>query len=291
MTSPLIVDAPRGWCTTGHLPVEQNDLTASYFFDLRPRTLTVVDVAPLSATLVRVRFRSDDDLDGFAAAAPEDHVKLFFDTDAAGSPILPSMVDGRWSPRGLTYRDYTVRWFDTQARTIDIDFVRHDHGVAGRWAASAAPGDRLGALGPRGAFLVKDVFPWYVLAADETALPALARWLEGLRAGVPVTAYVEVDGPDSHLPLPTRADLRLVWLNRDGAAAGTRAALSDAVIRHDYPDRDGFVWVAGETTSIKAARRFVRDAGFDRDHWDVDGYWRRGVVNLDHHTDDDEEHE
>lgn len=280
----LVPDAPRGWCSTNPEPIEENELTAGYNFELRPRTLTVVARAKLSATLVRIRFAADDGFAGFPAVAPEDHLKLFFDISEDGSPMLPTMINGRWSPRGLTYRDYTVRWFDAEVGVLDVDFVLHDHGVAGRWAATAAPGDQIGALGPRGAFLIKDVYPWYVLAADETALPALARWLEGLREGVPVCAYIEVDGPQSHISLPTRADLTTVWCHRDGKPAGSTELLSEAIIAHQYPDREGFVWVAGEANSIRAARRFIKSVGFSRDHWDVDGYWRRGTANHDHHV-------
>lgn len=285
--APLVPTTPRGWCSTEQTPIEEDSLRARYWFGLQPRTFTVVATAQLSETLVRVRFSADDDFEGFATVGAEDHVKLFFDTDDAGAPVVPGLVDGRVEARGLTYRDYTIRWFDPASRLLDIDFVIHDHGVAGRWAASAAPGDRLASLGPRGSHRVKDVFPWYVFATDETALPALGRWLEGLRPAVPVTAYVEVAGPDSQIELPTSADLTLVWLHRGDAPES--ASLSDAIAAHDFPGREGFVWVAGEAVGIKPARRFLKDAGFDRAHWDVDGYWRRGTVNLDHHAPDDED--
>ena len=165
----------------------------------------------------------------------------------------------------------------------------HGHGVAGRWAASAAPGDSLGMLGPRGAFLVRDVCDWYVLAADETALPALSRWVEGLREGVPVTAYVEVQDERDEIELTTRADLRLRWLHRGPAAPGSTRLLADAVRAHEFDDGDGFVWVAGESTSIKELRRYLsRERGLPRDCWDVDGYWRRGAANHDHHDEPEE---
>ncbi len=187
----------------------------------------------------------------------------------------------------MTYRDYTVLWFDPEAAAVDIDFVLHDHGVAGRWASTAAVGQKIGALGPRGAFEIKDVFPWYVFAADETALPALARWVEVLRPEVPVTAYIEVAGPDSRIDLPTSATLETYWLYRDPSPAGTTQILDAAVRHHDFSDREGFVWVAGEAMSIKPLRRYIsQELGFDRNHWDVDGYWRRGEINHDHHADD-----
>lgn len=292
----LVPTKPRRFVPSDHAPDQETELTAHYYFDLVPRTLTVVEVADLSPTLRRVRFSADDGFADFPTASPEDHLKLFFDRTADGAPQLPQMQEGRWSPRGLTYRDYTVRWFDPEHRWLDVDFVLHEHGIAGRWAAQAQPGQQLGALGPRGAFLVKDVFPWYVMAVDETALPALARWLEMLRPQVPVTAYIQRGGPGSRMDLPTRASLQVHWLDGDDVGPGSSGGIAEAVRRHDFSDgaggvdRSGFVWVAGEAMDIKPLRRFLRDElGLHRDHWDVDGYWRRGQVNHDHHQDDDEE--
>lgn len=284
---PMVPLEPRPRVETGHLPEEENEKTAAYSFELRPRILTVESTQLLSPTMVRVRFTADDGLEGFPAIAPEDHVKLFFDREEDGRVRLPPLVEGRWSPRGMTYRDYTIRWFEPRSRTIDIDFVLHGHGTAGRWAETAAPGDTVGALGPRGAFLVKDVFPWYVMAADETALPALARWVEVLRPGVPVHAYIEVSAAASRLELPSHADLTVTWVERPAGVAPS-TGLAEAIMRHEYPDTDGFVWVAGESMGIKPARRWLRhELGLDRDHWDVDGYWRQGTSNHDHHHDDE----
>lgn len=284
----LTPTAPRPRVVTAHEPGKSDEKTARYRFDLKPRSLTVTDTARLSRTMRRIRFSSDDNFDGFPSISPEDHVKLFFDLDDDGDPVLPSMKDGRWSPRGLTYRDFTIRWLHPGLPAVDIDFVLHDHGVAGRWAATAEPGDRLGMLGPRGAHLVKDVFPWYVMAVDETALPALARWLEVLRPDVPVTAYVEVADSTSQFELPSRAALDVHWLHRGESEPGTTTLLADAIANHAYPDRDGFLWAAGEALSIKPIRRWAtQELGLQRDNWDVNGYWRRGTINHDHHAEDD----
>lgn len=271
-----------------YVPDVDRGKIAQYFFDLRARRITVVGTTRLSERMMRVRFGGDD-LGDLPTVAPEDHVKLFFDTEE-GAARLPELHDGRWSPAGHTYRDYTIRAFDPTGPHLDIDFVLHEHGVAGRWAATARPGDELGMLGPRGAFLVRDVCDWYVFACDETALPAMGRWIEGLREGVPVTAFVEVQDARDEIELPTRAALDLRWLHRGDAAPGTTTLLEDAVRAHDLPSGDGFVWVAGESLAIKPLRRHLsRERGLHRDSWDVDGYWRRGAANHDHHTEDDDE--
>lgn len=270
-----------------YLPDVERDKIAQYFFDLRARRIAVLETTRLSQRMMRVRFTGED-LHDFPTVAPEDHVKLFFDTDEAGQVRLPELTDGRWSPGDYTFRDYTVRAFDPETRCLDVDFVLHGHGVAGSWAARAKPGDELGMLGPRGAFLVRDVCDWYVFAADETALPALARWVEGLRGGLPVTAYVEVQDAGDEIAIDTAADLDLRWLHRGSAQPGTTDLLEQAVRGRALPEGDGFVWVAGESMSIKPLRRYLsRELGLDRDSWDVDGYWRRGAANHDHHGDDD----
>ncbi|WP_185176932.1 siderophore-interacting protein [Corynebacterium incognita] len=126
---------------------------------------------------------------------------------------------------------------------MDVDFVTHEHGVAGSWALRA----KVGCVGLRGSRHVRDVF-----AVDEAAL---GRWLEGLRAGVKATAYIVGESRD--YPLPTAALLDVHWLT-----------LAEALAAHAFPDTEGFVWVAGERDLIRPARRFLKELG---------------VVNMDHH--------
>src|SRR5262245_15826988 len=95
-------------------------------------TLTVQRTERLTPHLVRV-YLGGPGFDDFVPNGQTDaYVKLEFGTDA--EPTL---------------RTYTVRRIDTEAREIAIDFVVHgDEGVAGRWAAAAQPGEKLGVRGP-----------------------------------------------------------------------------------------------------------------------------------------------
>ena len=64
--------------------------------------------------------------------------------------------------------------------------------------------------------------------------------------------------------------------------------LADALadFEFEFPTGRGFVWVAGEATCLKPVRRMLRNhPALDSRCVDVDGYWRRGVVNHDHHGD------
>lgn len=252
---------------------------------LTARRLTVTAVEDLSACLRRVRLAGPD-LAGFVALGPTDHVKVFF-PDAAGQVRLPQVADGHWLDRddpAHTFRDYTVRTFDGSALVLDM--VPHEHGPAGRWAAQATPGQELGILGPRGSSLRPLDRPWYLLAVDETGLPAVWNWLDRLPGATPVHVLAEVDGPDDHVPL-AHPGLDVTWLHRAGTAPGTTSLISDAVadaLTRLAPAGEGLVFAAGELTAMRAVRDLARahaHAGAV-----VTSYWQRGVANFDHHSPD-----
>jgi NADPH-dependent ferric siderophore reductase len=256
--------------------------------DLTPRLLEVRRVHRLSPGMLRVTFGGEQ-LDGFRYAAPDDHVKVFFPEPGAELPVMPTLGEDGLEPPPPgaplpIYRDYTVRFLRPEQRELDIDFALHGHGPGASWAAQAAPGQRLGILGPRGSNLVPLTFDWYLLGADETALPALAAWLERLPGGAKVIARVEVANAAEEQPLHTWAGVDLRWLHRERGES-----LREAVLGLSLPPGDGYVWIAGEAGGLKPIRRHVRAQGQSREWTEIDGYWRRGVVNLDHHEGDSSE--
>lgn len=260
-------------------PVREIELV---WHDLVPRLLTVARAERITPGMVRITLTGDD-LDTFAHAAPDDHVKVFFPEPGAELPVMPTVGPegferpGPGEPQPI-FRDYTVRYLRREQQEIDIDFALHGHGPAASWAASARPGQRLGVLGPRGSYLNPLDFDWYLVAGDETALPALGSWLEQLPVGVPVYAFAEVADADEEQDLARSADTVLTWLRRDAGQS-----LGMALTGFHPPAGTGYIWVAGEATALKPIRRQLRALGLPREHVEVDGYWKRGVVNLDHH--------
>ncbi|GAB3158314.1 siderophore-interacting protein [Micromonospora sonneratiae] len=259
--------------------------------DLTPRLLEVSRVTRITPRMARVTLTGEA-LDGLAHAAPDDHVKVFFPQSGERLPVMPTLGPNGIQPTPAgqplpTFRDYTIRYVRPEQREVDIDFALHGHGPGGTWAAQASPGDVVGMLGPRGSHLNPLNFDWYLLAGDETALPAIGAWLEQLPAGVPAYVFVEVADKDEEQPLQTAADARVVWLHRDDAEG--RNLLEEAIREIQLPGGDGYVWVAGEAGNLKPIRRYLRGLGLPREWVEVDGYWKRGVVNLDHHAADDDE--
>ena len=154
----------------------------------------------------------------------------------------------------------------------------HGDGPAATWAAEAAPGKFLGVGGPRGSFIVPNGFDWYLLAGDETALPAIGRRLEELPEGARALVVIEVADAGEEQRFATRTRLDARWLHRDGAEPGA-ALLTEAVAGLTLPPGEGYAWIAAEAAAAKALRRhLVEERGLRRDRVRASAYWRRGAV-------------
>jgi len=175
-------------------------------------------------------------------------------------------------------RTYTVRAVDLVARTLTIDFVVHgDEGVAGPWAAGSRRGDVLHLTGPGGAYSPGDDADWHLLIGDEAALPAISSALEAIPAGVPVRAFIEVDGPDEEQKIDSAGDVEITWLHRDGAPAGSTDLLPDAVKALDWPAGRAQVFMHGEAGLLRSLRSFLlTERGVERSMASISGYWRVG---------------
>lgn len=247
--------------------------------ELRRRTLTVQRAERITPHCIRVTLAGDE-LAGFHSPGFDDHVKLFLPDAATGAIQWPRLLpDGTPDPAAPRppMRDYTPRQHDAQAGTLAIDFALHDAGPATAWALQAAPGQRLGVAGPRGSLLVPLAFDGYLLAGDETALPAIARRLAELPQGTPALALIEVDGPADEQPLPTAAAARIHWVHRASTAPGEAAPLLAALRALDLPPGDVHAWVACESAVAKALRAHLVDERGVNPKWiKASGYWRRG---------------
>ncbi|MDO9378588.1 MAG: siderophore-interacting protein [Nocardioidaceae bacterium] len=173
-------------------------------------------------------------------------------------------------------RTYTVRDVDAAARELTIDFVVHgDAGVAGPWAATAAPGDALWFVGPGGAYRPSPDVDWHLLVGDDAALPAIAAALEEIPADVPVRAVLEVEGPDDTIELVSDGDLDVTWLFRGDAPPV--ALLDQAVREMPWPDGRVQAFVHGESRVMRTVRPFLlTEREVERDLLSVSAYWRSG---------------
>ena len=225
------------------------------------------DLAVVHAEAISPHFRSvtlgGDALEGFISASFDDHCKLILDTGGAS----------------LVMRDYTPRRFDPAARELTLEFALHGDGPAAGWAAQAVPGQRVTIGGPRGSFIIPLDYDWHLLVGDETALPAIARRLEELPAGVRAIVLVQLHDAADRRSLRSDCEASVQWLGRD-------ESLVDAVRGLQLPSGEGYAWCAGEASVAAALRRvLVDEKGHSRHAIRAAAYWKRGAIahheNLD----------
>lgn len=269
------------------------------------RAVQVADVEPLGTAVRRVVLTGPDLVgvtmpDGFRLAPMQssgfdDRLLVILPGPDGSPPVLPVQGRGRIEHRpdrqvGLR-RSYTVRRWDPETTRLTLDFVLHGHGPAAAWAASCKPGDRLHVLGPGNSHGAPDGVDWLLIAGDETALPAIARWLEEMAQDTIADVFIEVDGPAQAIEIVHPTGASVTWLYRLGRPAADSTLLEEAV--RSLPSRagTGFAWVAAEAGVVRPIRHHLRnERRLPRDHVEVAGYWRRDASEDDESDHEHEEH-
>ena len=256
----------------------------------RGRVVSVTRVAPV---MLRVRLEGADFAD-FVSEGPSDHARVYFPDPDTGEYNHPEPAgpgeDGIVRPEGPAYaRDLTplhiVRDGDDVALELDV-FLHPSPGPASRWAGQAKSGDELVVVGPRGSRAAPQGASRLLVFADETALPAAARFAREVPASTAVDV-VAVTGDDGAwvaeyvADAAGRSDIRVHHV--DGPAEGD--ALVEALAGVDPIDEGTFVFAAGEASALLPLRRHLRGTlNLPHEQVAISGYWRRGVVAFDHHT-------
>ena len=247
------------------------------------RRLRVSAVSRVVPNIVRVTL-SGPELAGFASAGPTDHLKVFFPDPDTGILTVPEVgPDGmRRGAEGVVIsRDYTPR--AVRPHELDLDIVVHGvDGPASAWAELADVGDELGIAGPRGSRLAPEGVERLLVVADETALPATGRWLE-LLPEVPVTALFHIvdEGVESYFDPAAAERMDAEWITH----ADGPAQLEESLRSLGRIDEGTFVFLAGEADVLVPLRRYLRhELLLPAEQVSASGYWRRGIVNLDHHA-------
>lgn len=220
--------------------------------ELVKRELTVIAAERVAPDMVRVTLGGDD-LAGFASDGPADHIKMFFPAED-----------------GPAMRDFTP--LHREDGLLDVDFYTHvNPGPAAAWALQAKPGDTVRIGGPRGSRGLPAGASAYLLIADETALPSASRWIA--QAEVPVTLIAAVHGDGAWVAS---------YVGLDEVTVVDPSAIVGALPEIDATT---FVWASGEAGSLIPVRRHLRrELNLPKEQVAVDGYWRQGAENFDHHA-------
>lgn len=263
-----------------------NTVRPMQVFPITTRELQVLDVQDVTPGMRRVTLggpglHAHDAPNGlpvreFRSAGFDDEFKLVLKHPDAERPLVPAQGEGRliWALQDphLVMRTYTVRTWDAAAGRLDVDLVRHPGGAAAQWAEQVAVGDVVNIAGPKMSGGQPQDTDWILAAGDETALPAIGRWLEEWPAGMPGQVFVLLDDPAHRQDLAVPDGVEVTWVDARTGPDALLDALRDAA----WWDGRPFAWVAGEAGLLRGIRRWLRDErAVPKDHLDITGYWIR----------------
>ncbi|MFJ7623124.1 siderophore-interacting protein [Rhodococcus erythropolis] len=268
---------PRNTRPTTAYPVTLRELEVCRVADVTPGMRRVT----LTGTQLETFTNADGHVEpAFTSTGFDDDIRLLFAYPGETDPVLPVMVDGSVTfaaGRRPLAPAYTVRRYDPRTRELEVDFVVHGSGVATAWARGAGPGDRMHIAGPSVSQGLPEDCEHLLVVGDETALPAIARLLEGLPADARGQVFVEIADSAHIQSVRELPGVSVTWLPREGAEPGTTSLLLDAVTAAEWCDERVFAWLAGEQATVRSLRRYlIRDRGIAKTDIDFTGYWKRG---------------
>jgi NADPH-dependent ferric siderophore reductase len=199
----------------------------------------------LSAHLVRLTLAVDPAFE--STGVPDEWVGL----------VVPGQFQSRY---------YTVRSYADG--TLVLDVVLHEVGLVTEWVVrDDCVGSTITITEPKGSFAMPPDAAWLLLVGDLTATPALARIAE--LVAVPTRIWAEVpDDLSAYLP----AGPDVTWLAAPEDGSSRLAAVVESL---DWPEGDGYFWMAGESAQMRAIRKFLmRERRLPSTAYDVMGYWR-----------------
>jgi NADPH-dependent ferric siderophore reductase len=232
----------------------------------RFRVVEVKRVAMVNPCLARVTL-SGAELAGFTIDEPAASVRLLLPSPPSRELVVPAWNGNEFllpDGRRPVIRTFTPL-FSADATHLDLEIVLHDEGVAAQWAAGAAAGDPAAVSGPGRGYVIDADADVYVIAGDESAIPAITQLLESLPPTSDVSVFVEARD-DARRAVPEHPRAVVQWCD------SLIDTLRDAELTGDTR-----VWAAGEAAAMQRIRRHLfEERGIARRQATIRGYWKQG---------------
>jgi NADPH-dependent ferric siderophore reductase len=213
-------------------------------------------------SFVRVRLAEAEpgQLAGFVAPGGGDHVRV-------------EVVEGADRTETIVAHSVEEGW-------IDLDILVHEGGgaavgVIGPWAAGAPLGSPAVMHGPKGSVVLTGAPGEVVLAGDDSALPAVRRYLGMLGPSITGHLLLETVFDPAALGIVPPPGLRVSILRADPSAPSAALAEALGALPPPTDPLERFVFACGEQSLVAPARATLSSWGIDVERAVVKGYWRR----------------
>ncbi len=234
-------------------------------------------VEPVTPRLRRVTLRGAA-LAGFTADEPAASVRLLLPAPGTSELVIPTWRGNEFLLPDDTkpvIRTFTPRAFDPERLELDLDVVIHGHGIASEWAATVRPGAPGAISGPGRGYTADHTATSFVIAGDESAIPAIMQVIPALPAHAHASIFIEIAHPDARMTITTRSTAVATWL--DLPADASPGEMLVRALRSAPPAVQSRVWAAGEASAMQRIRRFCFDeVGIPRSNCTIRGYWKHG---------------
>ena len=239
-----------------------------------PKQVTVIATETITPNMQRITLQSPE-LSEFPANCEGGYIKLLF--TPRGETEIKALAEGERP----VMRTYTIRRFNPQDGTIEVDFVRHithdlQCGFAARWALKVAVGETIFIAGPGTIQDMTTEADWFFMVADMTALPALSAKVRHLPEESKGYAVIKVLSEQDIQSISVPSNLQVKWIYADDS-------LEQAVRELPWLDGTASVWCACEFDSMRALRQYFRnEKEVDRENIYISSYWKQGVSEDGH---------
>lgn len=241
------------------------------------RRVHVVRVERLTSRMTGITV-SGPDLTGFAVEQPAASVRLLIPAPGSVELVVPEWKGNEFLlPDGSrpAIRTLTPRRVSTQPLELDLDVVIAHRGILADWARNASAGNPAAVSGPGRGYEIDREAREFVLAGDETAIPAIGQLLEQLPDHTQVTVLVEAGNRTAEMELPPHPGATVEWI-RARAGEPPAMTLAERFESLDIP-AGARLWAAGEAAAMQRIRRHVFGVlGLARSRATVRGYWKWG---------------
>lgn len=240
-------------------------------------------------------------LDGYRAPGAGDHGRVYVGREGDGWAVP---VDGFGVPTG-EFRIETVVDYSMGEGWIDLDLLVHRNaegaavGLIGPWAEAAPIGSAVVVADPKGSVLMRGAPEAWVLAGDDSAVPAVRRYLAalgpagaagsastggevrpaaGARSGL-VLLETRYAVNELELDIPEGVEVRILEPSATPTAALAAAleALPRPLPAPVAPESaaDVLLFACAEQSLVAAARRTLARWHIDPENAVAKGYWKR----------------